>query len=455
MAERREQIVAPGKTYEVTLYTPHAAQMVFHESTARFRVVCCGRRWGKTYCACNEEAKFALDHPGVLCWWVAPTARQAKIAYRLMKRALAGVLISKNDSDFRLELVNGSVIECRSCHEPDNLRGEGVHFMVIEEAAMVSFDTWFKVLRPMLSDTNGRAVFISTPKGRNWFFVMFQRGLDPLEKDYESFHFPSSSNPYLDPQEIEDAKRDMPEDFFEQEFNSAFLNESAGVFRGVDECISGSLEGYRRGDFYTLGWDPAKRNDFSVLTVMNVNRMHVVAWDRFNQVDYTVQLDRVEAMARRYHASILMDMTGIGDALLEQLKVRDLTADGYLLTNASEKALIEESVVAIQQREVTYPDLPIMTGELKAMEYSLTPGRLVRYSAPSGMHDDCVFSLCLAKHAAGKGRAIPAAATRTHKKDEEDYLPTRHPGDDAEVQKRQEMVSNFMRGVHLQGRFGR
>lgn len=453
-AARKGQIVAPGKTYEVTLYTPHAAQMLFHASRARFRVVCCGRRFGKTLCACNEEAKFALDHAGVLCWWVAPTARQAKIAYRIMKRALAGVLVNKNDSEFRLELVNGSVIECRSCHEPDNLRGEGIHFMVVEEAAMVDFDTWFKVLRPMLSDTLGRAVFISTPKGRNWFFVMFQRGQDPLEKDYESFHFPSSANPFLDPQEIEDAKRDMPEDFFRQEYDAEFLEESAGVFRGVDACIAGDLEDYIPGHFYTLGWDPAKHNDFSVITVMDVNRMHVVAWDRFNQVDYPFQLDRVEAMALQYHASILMDMTGVGSPLLDHLKVRGLTADGYLLTNASEKALIEESVLAIQHQEVTYPDLPIMVGEMKAMEYSLTPGRLVRYSAPKGFHDDCVFSYCLAKHAAGKGQAIPAAVSRTGRKPEDEYMPKRQPTDDVEEQKRQETVANFMRQVHLQGRFG-
>ncbi len=446
---------SPKKTYEVTLYTPHPAQLLFHQSKARFRVVCCGRRFGKTICACNEESKFALDHPGVLCWWVAPTARQAKIAYRIMKRALAGVLARKNDSEFRLELVNGSVIECRSCHEPDNLRGEGIHFIVVEEAAMVDFDTWFKVLRPMLSDTNGHAVFISTPKGRNWFFVMFQRGNDVLEPDYESFHFPSSANPYLDPQEIEDARRDMPEDFFNQEYLAEFLAETAGVFRGVDACIAGELEDYIPGHFYTLGWDPAKASDFSVITVMDVNKMHVVAWDRFNKVDYPFQLARVEAMALQYQASILMDMTGVGSPLLDHLKARELSADGYLLTNASEKALIEESVVAIQHKEMTYPKLPIMIDELKAMEYSLTTGRLVRYSAPKGGHDDCVFSLCLAKHAAGKGQAIPMAVSRTHMTREEREMPTRHDIDDAEVQQRQQTVGNFMRQVKLQGRFGR
>ena len=442
------------QTLRVKLYTPHAGQIPFHRSTARFRVVNCGRRWGKTTSAANEESKFALDHPGVLCWWVAPIYRQAKIAYRLMKNALKDVIEKSSDTDLRLELINGSIIECRTCDNPDNLRGDGVHFMVVEEAAMIGDkDVWFKVLRPMLSDTNGKAVFISTPKGRNWFYVLYCRGLDPLQKDYESFTFPTSSNPHIPADEIRQAKEDLPEDVFRQEYLAEFLEESAGVFRRVDSCIAGELEDPIPGIPYVLGWDPAKYNDFSVCSVLNTHTMHVDAWDRFNGVDYTVQLDRVYDLATQYNSAfVLMDCTGVGDPLLEQLKQKGLTADGYLLNNTSKKNLIEELVVAIEHQSIWYPDLPILTNELKIMEYSLTPSRNVQYSAPSGAHDDAVISLALAGHAAGQGGVISFAASSSGKPGI--TLPPRYETDDPTIQRRQEQTGRFLQNVHLSGTFG-
>jgi hypothetical protein len=100
-----------------------------------------------------------------------------------------------------------------------------------------------------------------------------------------------------------------------------------------------------------------------------------------------------------------MDMTGVGDPLLEQLKKRQLVADGYLFNNTSKKTLIEELVVGIEQQRCTFPDLPVLIGELRTMEYTLTPSRLVQYAAPQGSHDDTVISLALAYHAATMSRS--------------------------------------------------
>lgn len=394
-----------AKEYRVILYTPHVGQYPIHVSRARFRVVVCGRRWGKTTCAANDMLKFALDTPGVLCWWVAPVYRQSKIAYRLMKQALKDITTKHSDTDLRLELINGSVIECRSCDTPDNLRGEGIHYMVVEEAAMVPDATWFGVLRPMLSDTNGHAMFISTPKGRNWFFTMYQRGLDPLQKDYESFTRPTSSNPYIDPQEIEDAKRDLPEDFFEQEYNARFLNNAASAFKGIDACIAGELLPPQSGVMYEIGYDVAKYQDFSVMTVINTLTQHVDAYTRMNNVDYVVQVETLRELSLAYNrAHVLMDCTGVGAAVMEMVQGKGIAVDGYLYTNTSKTELMGELIVGIQHVALTFPDIPILVSELRGMLVKYSPSRLVQYEAPSGGTDDFVNSLALA-YRAGKSSA--------------------------------------------------
>jgi hypothetical protein len=111
---------------------------------------------------------------------------------------------------------------------------------------MIPADVWHYVLRPTIAQTLGWAVFVSTPKGRNWFYDLYTRGLDPAEPDYAALSFPSSASPYFPASELEDARRTLPEDVFRQEYEACFLEDSAGVFRGVDACLIG-------GDLATEG----------------------------------------------------------------------------------------------------------------------------------------------------------------------------------------------------------
>lgn len=388
----------------VQLYTPHAIQRKVHLSKARFRVVTCGRRIGKTFLGCNEITKFACEHKNALCAWVAPTYRQSKIAYRLIKQALAQLIQHTSDSELLIELPNGARIIFCSSDNYDALRGLGIHFLVLDECADIAEKAWTEVLRPTLSDTRGKALFLGTPKGRNFFYVLFQRGLDPEYQDWESFTAPTAANPYIPKEEVEAAKRELPEMVFEQEYLAVFLEENAGVFRGVGNCVSGELEDPIPGHSYEMGWDVAKHQDFSVITVIDTSTKHVVFWERTNHVDYTVQIVRVVEIAKRYDAHVIMDVTGVGDPLLEQLQRRGLYVDGYLFTNASKKTLIEDLVIAIEHVYVTFPELPVLIGELQSMEYTLSPSRLVQYSAPPGAHDDTVISLALAYHGAKDGR---------------------------------------------------
>ncbi len=409
----------PVRKGKITLYQPHRGQWKIHKSKKRFRVVACGRRYGKTLMACNEIVKFALDHPNSNCGWVAPWFRQSKIAYRFIRRAFAksqGVIVRKSDSDLRLEFANGSIIQFFSADNADSIRGEGYHFFVVDEAGDALHDpkVWTDAIYAALTDTNGRALIIGTPKGRNLFYQLFIRGDDPAYPEWASFHARTSDNPYILRSAIEAAKQELPEDAYQQEYEAEFLEHGAGVFKGVDACISGVLdENYQpeAGHQYVIGFDPAKYKDFSVMTLMDATARRVVRrWYRSNQIDYTVQLEMLSKLAVQFHAFVLMDMTGVGDPLLEALKrKRGFTAEGYLFTHASKKALIEKLQLGIQNRDLSFPDIPVLLNELRIFEYQLTPGRQLTYSAPKGAHDDAVISLALAYFAAASPRQSAAS----------------------------------------------
>ena len=284
---------------KIKLYTPHEGQKLLHNSKARFRLATCGRRWGKTYAGVNEIMKNAWEMPRTTNWWVAPVYPQAMLAYRLLNQNYHKVIKDKSKTDKVIRLQNNSLVEFRSADNYDALRGSGVNLMILDEAAHINRSAWEEALRPTLSDTLGRAIFLSTPKGRNWFFELYGRGVDDSYPDYESFKFPTASNPYIAAEEVEEARRTLPTDVFRQEYEAEFLEDSAGVFRGIMDCVQGDFEPPNPRSHYVLGWDIAKHTDFSVMIVIDIDRRHVVAYDRFNQIDYTLQLGRLDNLAKK------------------------------------------------------------------------------------------------------------------------------------------------------------
>ena len=149
-------------------------------SSARFRVVIAGRRFGKTHLAVRELCKYARE-PNRNCWYVAPTYRMCKqIVWDKLKYKLQDLnwVTKVNESDLAITLKNNSKISLRGADNPDSLRGVSLDFCVLDEFAFIEPEAWTSVIRPTLSDRQGSAMFISTPTGRNWAYDLYQRGLD-------------------------------------------------------------------------------------------------------------------------------------------------------------------------------------------------------------------------------------------------------------------------------------
>ena len=385
------------KIKRLKLYRPHPGQRALHESDARFRVVSCGRRWGKTLAATAEMIRRAWEKPGSLSFWVAPVLRQSTIAFDLVRRGMPREAVADiHKVDRRVGLSNGSVIEFKSAEIPENLRGFGIDFLVVDEAAFLAKDLWEEVLRPALSDRRGKALFIGTPKGKNWFFHLFCRGMDEKEPGWQSFSFPTANNPYIRADEIEDARRTLPEAVFAQEYLARFIDEGAGVFTGVNDIIRARLADPAPGEHYTAGLDIGRHRDFTVLTIVDGSGA-VVYFDRFSGITWTAMKQRVISAVRRYNRAVVwVDSTGVGDPILEDLMRMGAACRGFRFTNESKAALIENLILSIDEKRISIPPIQELVDELMIFEVRNLPGGGIAYGAPAGFHDDCVISLGLA-----------------------------------------------------------
>ena len=375
---------------------PHKTQKIVHDCTARFRVLASGRRWGKTRLGVYEALEVAFG--GGRSWWVSPSYKMGAVGWRPLSRLAGDMKVAEVKYGERLiTFPNGGSVQCRSADDPDSLRGEGLDFVVLDEASFMAHRTWMEALRPALSDRNGRALFISTPKGRNWFYNLYMRG-QSNENNWRSFSYPTSDNPYIPDAEIEAAQKDLPERIFQQEYQAAFLDDAGGVFRRVMQAVNGSMK--PEGDQYVIGCDWGRQNDATAFVVVELSSGIVVEIDRMTETDYQTQVMRLEALWQRYgiHTEIIAEYNSMGGPMVEALQNKGLPVSPFVTTNASKMKIIDGLSLAFERGDIHIPQDPTLIGELQAFESKRLPSGAVRYSAPdgSGIHDDLVMALALA-----------------------------------------------------------
>ena len=200
-------------------------------NTSRFRVLITGRRFGKTYLAINELAKFAR-YSNKKVWYVAPSYRQAKsICWNELKDKLIKHkwVKSINNSDLTIVLRNNSKISLRGADNENSLRGIGLDFLVMDEFADIHKQAWYEVLRPTLSDTQGHALFCGSPRGfGNWSYELYKLG--ETNKDWQSFKYTTLEGEQVSKDEIEQAKEDLDLRTFQQEYEATFVNYSGMIY---------------------------------------------------------------------------------------------------------------------------------------------------------------------------------------------------------------------------------
>ena len=339
-------------------------------------------------------------------WVVAPTYDLADKVFReivvIAAEHLRHRIVTLKENEKRLVLRNlgGGVSEIRgkTADNPISLLGEGLDFVIVDEAARLKPMIWESYLSQRLIDRRGWALLISTPRGKGWFFEAWRRG-QGNDPDFKSWNYPSWTNPLLDRAAIDEERERLPERVFRQEYGGEFLEGSGAVFRYVRERATGTWQEPVRDATYYGGLDLAKVEDFTVLTIVDRDN-RVVFVDRFHRLDWQLQLQRIQVATARYNrATVMVDSTGAGEPIFEALKRAGCYVKAYPFTAKSKAALVDNLALALEKGEVTLPRpelWPEGIDEIEAFEYSVSDAGNVRTSAPSGIHDDCVVSLALA-----------------------------------------------------------
>jgi hypothetical protein len=396
---------------ELKLPALHPAQEKVTQEAKRFNVLCCGRRWGKTVLGMDRLIHAALEGKPVA--WFSPTNKLMAETWRELRSTLEPVTRSKNEQEKRLELINGGSIELWSLDSPDAGRSRKYATVVIDEAAMIQTlaEAWQQSIRPTLTDLQGSAWFLSTPKGPNYFKVLFDLGQDSTREDWASWQMPTGENPFIASQEIEAARLDLTEAAFQQEYLALFVNWEGSVFRRVGEAATATprLEP-QDGHDYIIACDWGRSHDYTVFVVLDLTTCAMVEMDRSNRVDYTVQCGRLQALYERWHPKqILAEENSIGQPVIEQLTRDGLRIQPFTTTNASKAQAVEALALAFERGDIRILNDVVLVSELAAYQAERLPSGLLRYSAPAGQHDDCVMALAIAWSAASsQHRAVYA-----------------------------------------------
>lgn len=271
-------------------YKPHDNQRLIHNDTHRFRVLVCGRRFGKTTLAINELIKHAALNPKSNNWYLAPTYRQAKMtAWRKLFEFLPLEMIAKkNETELSVRLVNGSLIELKGCEVPDNLRGVGLDFVILDEYADIRPSVFQEIIRPALSDKQGRAIFTGTPKGYNHFYEAYIR--QDMDKDYKSFRFTTYDNPHIPTVEIDKARQELSEDYFMQEYMGEFRKFTGLIYKDFSRSLH-LLEPFDipRGWTRYRAIDYGYQNPFACLFLATDNDDNIYVYDEHYERGKTIE----------------------------------------------------------------------------------------------------------------------------------------------------------------------
>lgn len=402
-------------------FEPHPAQLDIIASPARFRVVICGRRFGKSLLSSFEAICCAALGGWVMV--VGPTYTTANIVFREAGRMVLNsefrrlvTRFTRSQGMQEIEFSSGGRIFVRTSENPSSLLGEGLDLCVFDEAAEETDEGIFSDhIRPALLDREGAAIFPTTPEGDTWIKDYFERGQDAKyrQQGWMSWQLPSATNPHLPRRVLELDRQESTLATWNQEYLAQFLDSAGAVFKGFRSvCTLRPLDGPEPGRRYAIGVDWAKFEDYTVATVVDVFSGQVVCVERYEQgLEYDVYTALVADLSRRWGAApILCDSTGLGDPITDKL-AQDApwaAVEGYVFTNVSKTHLINQLALAIERGEFWMLDRDpdkehdigtIVQREFGSYRYSKSDSGTIKMGAPEGRHDDCVISHALALEA--------------------------------------------------------
>lgn len=381
-------------------------QRALLDSFARYTVCEASTKVGKTASHIIwlfEQALPLKENQAV--WWVAPTVGQAKIAFDRMKVQITDKSIFKaNETNRTITLITGGRIEFKTAEKPDNLYGDDVYAFVFDEFTRAREAAWF-ALRSTITSTGGKGKFIGNVKGsKNWGHRLAMKAKLENEKPaservYEYHKITAydaaaagmktkDGRPFIE--EIEDAKRDLPESVFKELYLAEASEDGSNPF-GLT-YISQCTYPISSQPAICYGIDLAKSYDYTAMVGLDKNAS--VSDLQHFQKDWRQTTQSICNLPKSM--PIAIDSTGVGDPIGEDVASKMDDVELFKFTQRSKQQLMEGLALAIQKRLISFPEGRIKH-ELEQFEFVYTRTG-VTYSAPEGEHDDCVCALALAWH---------------------------------------------------------
>ncbi len=326
--------------------------------------------------------------------WYAPTYKTLEEVWQTLRGYFYGLASRMNEQMHRIEMPNDSILEMWSLEDPNASAGRKYARIVVDEAAKVPKlkYAWEHVLSNRLLDYYGDAFFPSTPKGLNYFYALYQKGMNG-ESDWKSFRYPTSSNPFIDKLEIEKQRASLPARVFSQEYLGEFLTDGSGVFRNTRALSVYAPEEPQDNHAYVIGRDWGRTNDPSVSSVWDIQARREVLLEIEQDTPFALQLSRLSALSERYNdALVIAEQNALGDPLIEQAALAGIRIMAFVTTNATKAVAVDNFVLACERQDIGLQSSEDGITQMEGFESSRTPMGLVKYAAPEGQHDDIVMA---------------------------------------------------------------
>ena len=385
-----------SKILDLRLAKRHDAQARVATEASRFNVLVCGRRWGKTTFGLDvlvTEPRGALD--GYPVGWFAPTSKVFEEAWQEAKSMLRPVTKRVDSQQHVIELITGGRVDFWTLHNTDDPgRSRKYARVVVDEAALVPSGRlsrqWQESIRPTLTDYAGEAWFTSTPKGAGFFQELYERGA-AREPGWMAWQMPTTANPFIDPQEVEEARRDLPSAVFRQEYMAEFVTDFGAIFREAKHYDPQELP--RDGYWEATGCDFAYTSKAGDWTVFITGRLGEDGGPIYITDMYRAQAEASDWTARLKASPRPFAFIGGQEKTIAGFLQRD-----YGINLATEPATADKlarampAVAAWNRGEIRLPNGAAITTDIEAECMSFTG------NPREDEHDDIVDAIAALHH---------------------------------------------------------
>lgn len=302
----------------------------------------------------------------------------------------------KNEAELVVYFKNGSILQLKGADKPERLLGAGPYGVVLDEIDEMKRETWDRIIQPIIRANNGWTWFIGTPRGKQLLFELYQLGQSG-NPEWFSSRLKASESGIIPSDQLYNARQTMTQALYNQEMETEFLEGEGSVFRGVREVLTATPQKEILGSLYVMGVDLAKVQDYTVITVYSRATNSQVFQDRFQTIEWPFQKARIIEIAKKYNNALtVLDSTGLGDPIADDLMRAGLAVEPYKFTEQTKKDLIEKLSIWIEQKHIKMLNMEETKFEFDNFSYEIGPTGKIRYGAREGFHDDIVIAHALA-----------------------------------------------------------